>query len=173
MGKIKKPRPVKLLVGMISAGQELFDLAQHKLKERFGRIDFFSQILPFTTTDYYCQEMGSNLQRRFISFEELINQEELPDIKIFTNLMEEEFSIDSKRRINLDPGYISLSKLVLATTKDYQHRIYIRDGIYAEVTLRFKSGRFQTWEWTYPDYKTETYLEIFLHIRKLYVEQLK
>jgi len=170
MGKIKEPRLVKLIVGMISASPELFDLAEARLKTRFGKIDFGSQILPFETTNYYCKEMGSNLKRKFISFGELINPSQLPEIKIFTNLVEEEFSVDAKRRINLDPGYISLSKLVLATTKDYQHRIYLRDGIYAEVTLRFKSGKFQAWEWTYPDYKTQAYQEIFLHIRRLLKE---
>ncbi|MEW6097129.1 MAG: DUF4416 family protein [bacterium] len=173
MGKIKKPKLVKLIVGMISTSEELFHMAQDRLKDRFGNIDFMSQILPFDTTDYYCEEMGTNLKRKFISFEDLIDPEKLADIKIYTNEIEEKIAIDSRRKINLDPGYISLSKLVLATTKDYQHRIYLRDGIYAEVTLRFKSGRFQTWEWTYPDYKTEVYHEIFLHIRKLYVEQLK
>lgn len=172
MGKIKVSKPVKLIVGMISASQELFEISQERLKGKFGEIDFVSQILSFDTTDYYTQEMGSNLKRKFIGFKELIDPSELADIKIFTNLVEEGFSIDLKRRINLDPGYISLSKLVLATTKDYQHRIYLRDGIYAEVTLRFKAGRFQEWEWTYPDYRTEAYREIFLSIRKLYVEQL-
>lgn len=173
MGKINKPKLVKLIVGMISAHPELFDLAQERLKTRFGNIDFLSEVIPFNTTNYYCEEMGSNLKRKFISFEDLIDPEELADIKIFTNKIEDEFSVDLKRRINLDPGYISLSKLVLATTKDYQHRIYLRDGIYAEVTLRFKSGKFQTWEWTYPDYRTEDYHNIFFHIRKLYVKQLK
>ncbi|MFH1563398.1 MAG: DUF4416 family protein [Nitrospirota bacterium] len=188
MGTISQPKPVKLIVGMISASPELFGMAQDKLKEKFGEVDFISPILPFDATDYYCEEMGTGLQRMFISFEKLIDPCELADIKIFTNLLEEDFSLNNeaslnevslykaslpKRRINLDPGYISLSKLVLATTKDHQHRIYLRDGIYAEVTLRFRAKRFQTWEWTYPDYKTQAYLEIFGHIRKLYVEQLK
>ncbi|MEW6607615.1 MAG: DUF4416 family protein [bacterium] len=173
MGEIKLPKPVKLIVGMISGDNKLFELAQQKLMERFGEIDFFSQILPFDSTNYYSHEMGISLKRKFISFAILIDPGQLPDIKIFTNLTEKEFSFDSKRRINLDPGYISLSKLVLATTKDYQHRIYLRDGIYGEVTLRFKSKEFQNWEWTYPDYRTETYQKIFLEIRKLYVEQLK
>jgi len=173
MGKIKKPELVKLIVGMLSASEELFDLAQERLKDRFGNIDFVSEILPFDATNYYCEEIGSPIMRKFISFEKLISPDELADIKIFTNLLEEEFSVESKRRINLDPGYISLSKLVLATTKDYQHRIYLRDGIYAEVTLRFKSKRFQTWEWTYPDYKTKAYHKIFLYIRNVYVNQLR
>lgn len=172
MGTIKQPEPVKLIVGMISGSPELFGMAQNRLKEKFGEVDFISPILPFDTTDYYCEEMGTGLQRRFISFKRLIDPCELADIKIFTNLLEEDFSLNLKRRINLDPGYISLSKLVLATTKDHQHRIYLRDGIYAEVTLRFKAERFQTWEWTYPDYQTQAYREIFLHIRKLYAAQL-
>lgn len=172
MGKIKQPEPVVLIVGMISASPELFDLAQDRLKEKFGELNFISPILPFNATNYYCEEMGTELQRRFISFERLIDPGELASIKIFTNLLEENFSLNSKRKINLDPGYISQSKLVLATTKDHQHRIYLRDGIYAEVTLRFRAKKFQPWEWTYPDYQTQTYLDIFLSIRKLYVEQL-
>ncbi|MDI6734857.1 MAG: DUF4416 family protein [bacterium] len=173
MGKIKQPEPVALIVGMISASPELFVVAGDRLKEKFGELNFISSILPFDATDYYCEEMGIGLQRRFISFERLIDPGELANIKIFTNLLEEDFSLNSKRRINLDPGYLSLSKLVLATTKDHQHRIYLRDGIYAEVTLRFKAKKFQPGEWTYPDYQTQAYLDIFLSIRKLYVERLK
>ncbi|MFQ5836184.1 MAG: DUF4416 family protein, partial [bacterium] len=120
--------------------------------------------------------MGSNLKRKFISFQALIDPAEIREIKLFTNQFEQDFLHPGThdRRINLDPGYLNLSKLVLASTKDYQHRIYLGRGIYAEVTLRYKKEKgFKPWEWTYPDYRTREYLEIFNHLREIYQGQLK
>ena len=173
MGRVKCPLPVKLVVGMISAKVELFQQAQEKLSQEFGIVDFESKIIPFAHTDYYAEEMGENLKRKFISFQELIAPEEIVDIKIFTNDLEEKFLYPGshRRQINLDPGYIEASKLVLATTKNHQHRLYLRKGIYGEVTLRYAKKSFQPWEWTYPDYQTEDYLEIFNCIRTLYRPQ--
>jgi hypothetical protein len=173
MSKIKYPENVKLIVGMISAEEDLFTETQYILEQHFGETDFASKILLFNFTDYYTPEMGTGLKRKFISFANLIPPEEISRVKVFTNSIEQKLSIMNKRRINLDPGYVSLSKLVLATTKDHAHRIYLKDGIYAEVTLRFISGSFQPWEWTYPDYRTKDYIEIFNYIRKLLLDQRK
>jgi len=114
--------------------------------------------------------MGKNLSRKFISFKHLIDPERLVSIKLFTNKLEEKFLWpgSSRRKINIDPGYLTLSKLILATTKDFSHRIYLGSGIYAEVTLRYlKNKGFQPWEWTYPDYRSKEYLEIFNQLRSL------
>lgn len=176
MGKIKKPVPVKLIVGMLSAEEALFKKVEEKLSQKFDPVDFRSPILSFHYTDYYEREMGKGLKRKFISFRHLIDPGYLPKIKLFTSELEEIFLYphSPNRRINLDPGYICLSKLVLATTKNHQHRLYLGDGIYGEVTLRYKRGRgFEPWQWTYPDYKSKEYLEIFNQIREIYRGQIR
>jgi len=176
MGKIKKPVPVKLIVGMLSAEEALFEKVEEKLSQKFGPVDFGSPVLSFRYTDYYEKEMGKGLRRKFISFQRLIDPGYIAKIKLFTNELEGDFlhPHSSNRRINLDPGYICLSKLVLVTTKNQQHRLYLEDSIYGEVTLRYKRGRgFKPWQWTYPDYKSKEYLEIFNHIREIYRGQIK
>ena len=176
MGQLTSPHPVKLIVGMLASRTDLFDIAQTELAEEFGAVDAASDVIPFDFTDYYEAEMGPNLMRKFVVFEKLIKPKELVPAKLFTNDLEERISerLASRRRIvNLDPGYISLAKLVLASTKDYSHRIYLGDGIFAEVTLHFSDGRFNPWPWTYPDYKTEAYRRFFEAIRLRYREVLK
>jgi len=176
MGKIKQPVGVKLFIGMISGEANLFKEAEKRLSQKFGSVDFKNPILSFQYTPYYESEMGSNLKRKFISFQGLIDPAEIGEIKLFTNQLEQDFlhPDTEDRRINLDPGYLTLSKLVLASTKDYQHRIYLGRGIYAEVTLRYRKGKgFEPREWTYPDYRSREYLQIFNHLREIYQGQLK
>lgn len=176
MGEIKKPVAVKLIMSVISKEEIFFEKVRDRLSQKFGPLDFESPFLPFYYTSYYEKEMGKNLKRKIISFQKLIPPDLLPEIKIFTNQLEKEFLYpqSNNRRLNLDPGYISLSKLVLASTKNYTHRIYIGRGIYAEVTLRYKKKEgFKSWEWTYPDYRSSVYLKIFNHLREIYREQIK
>ena len=176
MGQIRTPRPVKLFVGMLAARTDLFKAAQMEMSERFGPIDAVGEVVTFDFTDYYAEEMGPGLLRKFVGFERLINPKELASAKLFTNELEEKMCerFESDRRIvNLDPGYVSLAKVVLATTKDYSHRIYLGDGIFAEVTLHFSNGCFNPWPWTYPDYQSETYHRFFQSIRQQYLEALK
>lgn len=175
MGKVKEPLPVKLVVAMISGEESLFEQAEKKLTQEFGLVDFTSSPLPFNCTDYYKKKMQINVKRKFISFASLIDPAKIVEIKLFTNQLEENFLYpDSKqRRLNLDPGYITLAKLVLATSKNFQHRIYLGKGIYAEITLRYKRGKgFTCWEWTYPDYRSKEYIEIFNHLREIYCHQV-
>ncbi len=176
MAKVKQPKPVKLVMSMISAEEALFTQVEQRITQRWGEIDFRSPILPFQNTDYYEKEMGPNLKRKFLSFESLIDPGQIIQVKLFTNKLEQEFLCPHlpRRRLNLDPGYISLSKLVLATAKDFEHRIYLGRGIYAEVTLKYKRGRgFQPLETTYPDYRRTEYLDIFNHLRQIYGQQLR
>jgi hypothetical protein len=173
MGKITEPRPVKLIVGLFTGNMDLLPSARVALVERFGEIDYESERLPFHHTHYYEAEFGPNLQRQILSFAKLVPPEQLTAVKRLTNELEQSWSVDGQRRVNLDPGYVSLSKLVLATTKDYSHRVYLGQGIYAEVTLHYRRGSFRSWEWTYPDYASERYREIFDHIRSIYVAQLR
>ena len=173
MGRISQPLPVKLIVPMFSGDEALFLVAGSRLEETFGPIDYRSGTLPFTHTSYYTPEFGPSLLRKFVAFKRLIDPCSLADVKHETNALEHELASDGKRRINLDPGYISQSKLVLATTKNHSHRIYLNKGIYAEVTLRYQDKALRPWEWTYPDYRTEEYLEILEEIRRIYVGQLR
>lgn len=172
MGKIKEPPPVKLIVSMFTGDETLLAVARGALINRFGAIDYQSELLPFHHTEFYAREFGPGLVRQIVAFAELISPERLAEIKRATNELELIWAVDGKRRVNLDPGYVSLGKLVLATTKDYSHRIYLGQGIYAEVTLKYEHGHFRSWEWTYPDYASARYLEIFCGIRRIYAEQL-
>ncbi len=163
---------VKLIVGMLSPVEELFAEAEKVLGQRFGAVDFSSKLIPFTHTKYYDKEMGQGILRKFISFKGLIDAGGIAEIKTFTCGVEKQFSSPTgARRINLDPGYVSGAKLVLATTKNYDHRVYLKDGIYAEVILHFRNGSFQVWPWTYPDYRSKEYIEIFNKIRTLFLEE--
>ena len=178
MGTITTPQLVKAIIGVLTPEPCLLPTVYAKLTDRLGPIDFASELLPFTSTLHYEKEMGPGIQRQFISFERLINAGTLAEMKLFTNKVEQVFTTSKKpegeaRRVNLDTGYLCMAKLVLATTKDNAHRIYLRDGIYAEITLRFYRKTFQPWEWSYPDYRLPTYIAIFNQIRKIYRKQLE
>lgn len=173
MGKVKEPLPVKLIASMFAGSGELLEEARVRLSQEFGPIDYESELLPLDHTTYYAAEFGEDLKRRFVAFAELVYPGKLTEIKLLTNALEMEWAVEEKRQINIDPGYVSHSKLVLATTKDHAHRIYLAQGIYAEVTLHFRGGTFQPWPWTYPDYASPLLIAIFNHIRGLYVKQLR
>ncbi len=172
MGKATKPENVKLIIGFIFKEEPVLDRACGILEKLFGKIDFQSPILPFTYTSFYEKELGSPLRRRFISFKRLVSPQDLPKIKTITNTTEIKLSENSNRRINIDPGYVTEAKLVLATTKDYNHRIYLNRGIFAEITLFFQDKTFQSWQWTYPDYRTKEYIAVFNQIREIYACQI-
>ena len=168
-----KRKAVKLLVGFIFAKEEIYFKTKHILEKEFGKSDFESIILPFNHTQYYEKELGLNLKRKFLSFARLILPENLAKIKIITNRLERRLTVKNRRQINIDPGLLCLSKLILATTKNYKHRIYLTKGIYAEVTLYYQDKNFRAWDWTYPDYKTSKYIRIFNTVRTIYSQQIK
>lgn len=165
----KYNRKVKLIIGFIYKDEAIFIKVKEKLRKKFGKIDFVSDYLDFNYTDYYEAEMGKALKRRFVSFTKLIHIQDLYRLKLYTRRLETKFLIAKTRQVNIDPGYIDLAKLVLATTKDYAHRIFLRKGIFAEITLSFRGNSFSANEWTYPDYCSKEYIDIFNQIRKLYV----
>lgn len=174
MGTPLKPLPVKLFVGLIAADKHLFQNIQHLLAKKFGPIDAISPIWNFDQTKYYEKEMGQDLKRQFFSFQRLISAEKLTLIKRYANALEKKFSRqDSRRQINMDPGYVSSSKMVLATTKNFSHRIYVAKGIFEEITYYYKDGTFQPGPWTYPDFRCETHIHLFNAIRKKYYEQIE
>jgi hypothetical protein len=173
MGAIRRPLPVKLILPMLSADAALLTRAARALEERYGPLDYIGPLLPFEYTLYYQDEFGAHLQRQFLACNKLIDPGELAEIKLWTNALEQAWSVEGKRRINLDPGYLSEAKLVLATTKDFGHRVYIGQGIYAEVTLVYRNRDWRAWPWTYPDYASPPYLEVLRAIRALYMSQVR
>jgi len=162
----------KLIIGFIYNDRRILDKAERSIVKKFGKVDNASRQIPFVQTKYYESEMGTNLKRRFIALEQLTGNEKYWKVKLFTNKLERKLSLKGKRRVNIDPGLISLSKLVLFTTKDYAHRLYLSDGIFAEVTLSFKSGSFQPLEYTYPDYRAKEYIDFFNKVRGILKSRL-
>jgi hypothetical protein len=178
MAKPRQPGPVKLFCGLLGGDPDLVRRARQLLTRRYGPIDLETAPRPFDQTDYYGPEMGPDLQRCFLSFEKLVRPETLAEIKRDTNALEQEIADAAllpaiTRPINVDPGYLNLAKVVLATTKDRQQRIYLSQGIYAETTLQFTQGRWQPWPWTYPDYRLDEHLEFFQTMRRRYHEQCR
>lgn len=174
MGTAQRPCSVKLIAGVISSSEIFSNQAEEKLVEAFGGIDYRSKTIDFDFTKYYADEMGTVLKRYFLSFSKLIDPARLAEIKIFTNEAEGCFAERTpalKRSVNIDPGYITDAKLVLASTKNYSHRIYLSNGIYAETTLFYQKNSFRTFNWTYPDYKTKDYINIFNDIRDIFMNQ--
>ena len=156
----------KLFAAIMYSGEEVYKKAIEELVKKFGAIDGESEAFEFNFTDYYAEEMGDKLFKKFLSFKNLINREELADIKLFTNELEKKLSVEGRRQVNIDPGYVTALNLVLATKKESQHRIYLRSGVFAEVTLAFKKNGCVYFGWTYPDYKTKLACEFLLKVRK-------
>jgi len=181
VGKIFLPKPAKLVISMFSSDKCLFSPYKEILIKKYGEVDFESNTQPFNFTDYYEEEFGEKLVQKLFSFSTLIEQDELSEIKIETNELENNFrnetiKIDiarTKRKINLDPGYITLTKYILASTKDGPSRIYLGHGINAEITLRYINKSFIPCEFTYPNYKTMNYISFLNSVRKKYKIQLK
>jgi hypothetical protein len=170
------PQPaeaVKLIASLFSGDGCLIDDALRALVERYGRADFISAPTSFAYTDYYEKEFGGSLIRRFAAFEQLVRPESLPDIKLWTNALERRLSADEQRRVNIDPGYLATAHLILATGKGYTHRPYLRDGIYADLTLMYRDKKFHSLPWTYPDYAGGEVTGMLVRIREKYLLQLR
>lgn len=139
------------------------------LTERFGPTDFISPWIPFDYTEYYTKETGRPLYRRMLSFEILIEQDDLPGIKMITNGLEEQWARDDLRQVNIDPGFLVASRFVLASGKDFTHRVYIGQGVYADLTLIYTKDWFQPLPWTYPDYQAEPVQQFLIKVRQKYI----
>jgi hypothetical protein len=167
------PKPAKLVIGCFTRHKDIFEELAPKLADRFGAPDVVSSWLAFKHTDYYEPEMGAPLFRRLMAFHTLIEQEALSDIKLFTNEVEAEFSEEGKRLVNVDPGYLLAERFVLATGKNFTHRIYLGAGIYGDLTLIYHKGGFRGLEWTYPDYGEKAVLAFLETVRDKYMLQLR
>ena len=167
------PRPAKLVSGIFLKEQALFPEISGELQSAFGGLDVVSPWMVFDYTSYYGKEMGAPLWRRMLAFKLLIEQDRLAEIKLATNAMEQARAVDGRRRVNIDPGYLLLERFVLATGKNYSHRIYIGRGIYADLTLVYKRGAYQALPWTYPDYADQPLRRFLLAVRRKYSADLR
>jgi hypothetical protein len=171
------PDPVLLVVACFSRHATALDWSRGRLEETFGAVGLESLAFDFTQTRYYETTMGPGLRKKLMAFENLVTPNRLAEIKCTTNALERELAgtrgFPESRPINLDPGFLSLGKFVLATTKDQAQRIYLSDGIYAEVTLRFHAGRFEPWPWTYADYQLPEVRAFLGRARDWYRQRLR
>ena len=173
MGNIKQPYAVKYFAAITFADANFLEKAYLELEEHFSSIDIKSGIYNFSQfTDYYRRGMGDDLKKIIVVFSTLESPEQLADRKILTNNMEDKYYKKNKRMVNIDPGYIAEAKVVLATTKNYSHRIYLKSGIYGDVHLCFRNKSFQKMPWTYPDYQQPEIIVFFNETRKKYLHQL-
>lgn len=173
MGKIEQPRPVLLIAAVTSRNADAFDWTIEQTEAHWGSVALKSPVFDFTETSFYTESMGTDLKKQFLAFETLFGSGEIAQTKHVSNELESAYaaacSHPEERPVNIDPGYITEAKLVLVTTKDRDHRIYLQNGIYAEVTLFYRSKQWQGSRWTYPDYQREDFQEFFtqcrLHLR--------
>lgn len=167
MGDLKAFDPVKVFLGVLLSSTVDWDTVKTTLIAEYGTIDYVSDMMDFTYSNYYTEEMGSHLKRCFVSLQKPFPADKICSLKLKSNDIEARFSRNGNRKINIDPGIITPHNLILLTTKNYAHRIPIQSGIYAEVTLIWSANQFQKLPWTYPDYQSEAYQAIFKHIRNL------
>ncbi len=165
----------KLIIGFIYNTDENYERALKIMTDKFGPVDFMTEEFSFTNefSSYYDEELGGEARRRIVSFERLVDPTMQADIKTFTNSVEADFSIDGNRKVNLDPGFLSHGRLLLATTKKTGFRIPLKDGIYTELTLYYARGAWQKLPWTYRDYQSERVQNFLTTVRKKYLEQRK
>ena len=163
---------VMLFMGILSV-RGFPEALRDVLEREFGPIDAVTEPFPFDYTDYYVPEMGEGIERFFISFSYLVQPDSLSSIKERTNEIEKEWMVDGKRSINLDPGLLSDASVILATTKNRAHRIAIGRSLYAELTLIYQNRRFESFPWTYADYRSEKVESVLYGFRKRYKELRK
>lgn len=170
MGRPTPHSPVTLIMAVTSRYQEALTWAAEQAALAWGPVADRSEVFDFSETDYYQATMGDDLKKQFLAFERAIDPARLPETKLQTGDWEHEYARQAghpePRPLNLDPGYLTAAKLVLASTKDHSHRLYLDRGIFAEVTLYFRQGRWQHREWTYPDYRRDDFQAFFLRVRE-------
>ncbi len=171
MGSVKTPTGVRLFTGVLYSDAHFLERSVEELVGRFGDIKSRSPVFDFDFTHYYEKEMGGPLKKVFIAFEKPVEADKLADIKTFTNTLEQRLAETAggvaRRRVNIDPGYVDSSKVVLASTKNRSQRIYLREGIYGEVTLLLKAKTCEPLQWTYPDFRTPVACKFFISLRSL------
>ena len=172
MAETTKTTDVKLFCAILYNDSESLSATEKLLTKKFGEIDFSGKQFSFDKTNYYQEEMGQDLKRKIISFKKCVPPENISDIKLFTNNLETQLSADGKRKTNIDPGYIDYMKVILASAKYGPHKIYLKNGIYADLTLIYSKGGYSPFNWTFPDFKTNLYHNELLEIRNIYKKQI-
>lgn len=176
MAEVKPFAPVKLIVGVIASQDAVFARAIEALTAICGPVDLRSAAFPFDRTDYYESRMGKNLSRMFLGFLRLVRPDSLSDIKLRTNILEDEIRVSlaaASRVVNIDPGILTPAALIMATAKDFAHRIPLRQGIYAHLELLFTRNAVKLLPWTYPDFHTQGYQKFLLEARQSYLRRLR
>lgn len=166
---MSRPQPAaraKLIIGFIVHDKTLAGWVVEALGASFGPLDLVSAWLPFEFTDYYAREMGAPLHRRLLAYKRTVGQDKLPDIKHITNRIEKRATDKGRRKVNIDPGILLPERFVLATGKNFTHRVYLGRGIYADLTLIYRNGTFHTLPWTYPDYADARHQAFLLQARR-------
>ncbi|MDA3899325.1 MAG: DUF4416 family protein [Spirochaetes bacterium] len=167
------PKPALLFAGVLTESEDLAKSAMIEMNKTFGPVDTISEPIPFLLSSYY-EEIGEKLFKLFFSFTNLIERNRITDIKLFTNKLETKLSLpDNTRKINIDPGYLTLSNVCLASCKEYYHRVYLDKGVHLENEYYYTGGKFVFFDWTYPDYRKPEYLNYFMMLREKYRLMLK
>lgn len=168
------PLPARAVLSVLSARwDEFWTGLRPRLEDLFGPVDYESEPIPFIQTGYYDRELGTPITRRILSFERLLDMDALAEAKLATNALEKEWERDGRRLFNLDPGYITQERLVLATGKNFSHRVYLSRGIWADLTLIFHGGDWFDLPWTFPDYATSEIKAHLTRLREMYKASLK
>jgi len=177
LGEIVKHKPVLLIAAVTSRYDSALQWTIEKTTSHWGALSLKSPVFDFTETDFYTQSMGTDLKKQFLVFEEMFDPGDLAPTKIQSNQWEMDYAAQTdhaqERPLNIDPGYISEAKLVLATTKDRDHRIYLQQGIFAEVTLHFRGKQWTSSRWTYPDYQRTDFQAFFTDCRNLLRKRIR
>jgi len=167
------PENVMLMASLFSPDRTLLQRVIDDLSAHFGPVERISPEIMFDRTRYYAREMGWPLYRHFVTFRDLVGPETLVEVKLTTNAIEGQYLIDGNRQVNIDPGYIAAERLILATGKNYVHRVYLGQGIYADLTLVFMRGSFRPLPWTYRDYSAADMIDYFNELRAAYMEKVR
>ncbi len=172
MGAARQPGPVKPIVATLCADEAALAAARREVEAALGPADLVSESWPFDATTYYAAEMGTGLRRQFWAFERIASPEHLAEWKVLTNGVEARLANAGRRTVNLDAGYVHLAHVALASTKAFAHRMYLRDGIYAEPALLWQGGAFVVLPWTFPEYRTARVQAFLAAVRARFYEQL-
>ncbi len=167
MSKRVKPAPVLRICSCITGEPQLLAKVEEELTSSFGEISLRSEPFPFDLSDYYRAEMGGNLERHWFCFGDLFEAETLLRSRLATGRIEELFSTDGNRRVNIDPGYLDLGKLVLASLKEAPDKIYMGEGVWAHTCLNYRDGRFTAPDHSFPDFRDGRFNEFMLKARDL------
>ena len=171
MSILKDPGPAKLICSIFAQRENIITETISKLNDLFGSCDLESHILAFNFTTYYEPEFGSGLVRKMVSFSKLVRQDSLIATKHITNKIEQITSLNGKRVVNIDPGLLTAERLVLATGKNFTHRVYLGKGVFADLTLIYQGKKFRSLPWTFPDYASEPIQQFLVKARNRFMKQ--